>query len=67
MKSKNLLSYKSCNLPKNPVIIGNLALKPIIAQPVEYEKPKILKLVIGKKKNNIFCGCWQVANQEDAC
>lgn len=45
---------------------GNLALKLEQREP-EYEKPKILKLVIGKSKNKVFAGCWQVANQEDSC
>lgn len=65
--SKITVTSKIVSFPTSNVTLGNLALKPVPVKPIEYETPKILKLVIGKKKNNIFCGCWQVANQEDAC
>ncbi len=51
---------------------GNLALKQdryeeeIQKENEEYEKPRVLVLK-PKKSNKIFCGCWQVANQQDAC
>ncbi len=46
-------------------VAGNLALK----LKTNYEQPKVLifKPRKSKKSNKIFCGCWQVANQEDAC
>ena len=45
---------------------NNVGLEKIENNQFKYEQPKILKLV-PKKTNKIFCGCWQVANQEDAC
>ena len=51
---------------------GNLALKNdsiFEGQPknvIEYTKPRVLVLK-PKRNHKIFCGCWQVANQEDAC
>ena len=57
----NLNDYKE---EKNKQLInGNLALD----TKENSEEPKILKLVIGKSKNKMFCGCWEVANGEDFC
>jgi hypothetical protein len=67
MKKSISVSCSPVNFPQNTTVVGNLAIKPVTITKTEYETPKILKLVIGKKKNNIFCGCWQVANQEDSC
>jgi len=33
----------------------------------KYEKPKLIKFTIIKKTLKIFNGCWQVANDQDAC
>lgn len=64
-------TFKSCkrnySKPTNISTTGNLAIKTNSIQLTEYETPKIMKFVIGKKENKIFCGCWQVANQEEAC
>lgn len=67
-------TQKTINL--NPIqdfkVEGNLALKNDYVfetkseNVIEYTKPKILTLK-PKKNNKIFCGCWQVANQQDAC
>ena len=58
------------NKSNNNLVAGNLALNPKTNNAKsEYTQPKILvfKPQKTKKHNKIFCGCWQVANQEDAC
>ena len=61
MKNNKVINLKDYKKEIRTQIQGNLALKE------EIEKPKVLKLVIGKSENKIFCGCWQVANGQDAC
>ena len=68
MKSK-IQKIVNFNSIQNVKAEGNLVLKSNYnseTEVIEYAKPKILTLK-PKKSNKIFCGCWQVANQEDAC
>lgn len=72
MKRNDAKIVKFNSKPKTNIVEGNLALKnnnsfnEVQEEKFEYEKPKVL-ILKPKKNNKIFCGCWQVANQEDAC
>lgn len=49
------------NIYEDMHVDGNLALK--LEEKIEYETPKVKKLIIKQSPQKIFMGCWQGCNE----